>query len=377
MSESLGARLRRRREEQRIALSTIAERTKIKSTLLEALERDDISQWPAGIYRRAFIRSYAHAIGLDPDSVVRDFLEMYPDPEEAAAEVPPPPTGLRGMVHALGSLARMGGRTPVETPAPARSGPLNLHGTVARPEPVAPEPVVSRPEFTDANPLVEPAAASSIDAHGRDTFAPDAAPIEPPQSNDAAPNVEPVAPVVPPVEPDARPFDPDLMAVARICTGFARVEDASDLPPLLAAVASTLGASGLIVWVWDAILEGLRPALAHGYPDKVLSQLPTVGRDDDNATAAAFRSAQPCAIRGSGDTNGALVVPLMTAAGASGVLAIELSDGREQYDGTQAVAGIFAAMLAPLVSAARSSQPEPIEEPVVPPASFRARIARP
>ena len=376
MPESLGARLRRRREDQRIALSTIAERTKIKSTLLEALERDDISQWPAGIYRRAFIRSYAHAIGLDPDLVVREFLELHPDPEEAVAEPPPPPTGLRGVVHALGSLARLGGRAPVEPPAPARSGPLNLHATVARSEPVTPEPVVPRPEPADARQLVGPDLAPSSAAHGDDAFEPEF--DSPTQNHHSDLNVEePVPPAAAPMEPDARPFEPDLTAVARICTGFARVEEATDLPPLLAGVAATLGATGLIVWVWDSILEGLRPALAHGYADKVLSQLPTVSHGDDNATAAAFRSARPCAIRGSGETNGALVVPLMTATGASGVLAIELSDAREQEDRVQAVAGIFAAMLAPLVVAARSAQPEPAEQPFVPPASFRARIARP
>src|SRR4029077_12592998 len=82
LPESFGARLRQRRERQHIALSTIAEQTKIKVSLLEALERDDVSHWPSGIFRRAFIRAYAHAIGLEPDVIVREFLEIYPDPIE-------------------------------------------------------------------------------------------------------------------------------------------------------------------------------------------------------------------------------------------------------------------------------------------------------
>jgi transcriptional regulator with XRE-family HTH domain len=375
MPESLGARLRRRREEQRIALSTIAERTKIKSALLEALERDDVSQWPAGIYRRAFIKSYAHAIGLDPDPVVREFLELYPDPEAAVAEAPPPPTGLRGVVHALGSLARLGGRTPAAeaTPPSPPGGTLNLHGTVTRPEPAAP-PIASLPARpADAAPVSEPIVDPLIEVLCDPVSEPDSDAL----TNDVEENVQPIASAQVPVEPARPRIEPDLMAVARICTGFARVEDANDLSPLLSQAATTLGASGMIVWVWDSILEALRPVLAHGYPDKVLVQLPTVGRDEDNATAAAFRSAEPCAIHGDQETNGALVVPLMTAAGASGVLAIELSDGREQQDPVQAVARIFAAMLAPLVGVARVSKPDPVEEPVVPPASFRARIARP
>ena len=87
MSESLGARLRRRREEQQIALSTIVEQTKIKQSLLEALERDDVSRWPAGIFGRAFVRAYAHAIGLQPDVVVREFLEQHPEHLEEVAPV--------------------------------------------------------------------------------------------------------------------------------------------------------------------------------------------------------------------------------------------------------------------------------------------------
>ena len=87
MPESFGARLRQRREQQQIALASVAEQTKIGLSLLEALERDDVSHWPAGIFRRAFIRAYAQAIGLDPAVVVGEFLELYPDPIEVVAPV--------------------------------------------------------------------------------------------------------------------------------------------------------------------------------------------------------------------------------------------------------------------------------------------------
>src|SRR6266498_1867866 len=88
LPESFGTRLRQRRERQQIALTTIAEQTKIKLSLLEALERDDVSHWPSGIFRRAFIRAYAHAIGLNPDVVVREFLAFHPDPIEEVSTVP-------------------------------------------------------------------------------------------------------------------------------------------------------------------------------------------------------------------------------------------------------------------------------------------------
>ena len=80
MDLSYGARLRQQRERRNVALATISEGTKIKLSLLEGLERNDLSSWPAGIFRRSYFRAYAQAIGLDPDSAVREFLERHPDP---------------------------------------------------------------------------------------------------------------------------------------------------------------------------------------------------------------------------------------------------------------------------------------------------------
>ena len=105
--ESFGARLRRQRERKRVTLSAIAERTKIHQPLLEELERDEVSHWPSGIFRRAFIRAYAEAIGLQPDDVVREFLTVYPDPVEAPKPVGQQPGllfhGRHGMELVLGA----------------------------------------------------------------------------------------------------------------------------------------------------------------------------------------------------------------------------------------------------------------------------------
>jgi GAF domain-containing protein len=81
-----------------------------------------------------------------------------------------------------------------------------------------------------------------------------------------------------------------------------------------------------------------------------------VTRDTDNATAAAFRSAQTCVVNGGDLTSGALVVPLMTPVGCVGVLAIELQHGSEQRESVRALVTIFAAQLARLVGAARPAE---------------------
>jgi cytoskeletal protein RodZ len=86
-ASTFGPRLRQERERRHISLKSIAENTKISRSLLEALERDDVSRWPTGIFRRSFVRSYAKAIGLDADDIVREFAERFPDPTAPAAPV--------------------------------------------------------------------------------------------------------------------------------------------------------------------------------------------------------------------------------------------------------------------------------------------------
>src|SRR5262249_37070478 len=70
----------------------IASSTKISAAALEALERNDISKLPGGIFSRAFVRSYATEVGLDPDDTVREFLERFkqePPPTHAVAAAIP------------------------------------------------------------------------------------------------------------------------------------------------------------------------------------------------------------------------------------------------------------------------------------------------
>jgi cytoskeletal protein RodZ len=73
-----GARMKRVREQRGVSLRQIADATKISVSQLEALERNDIARLPGGIISRGFVRSYAVAIGVDPEQTVRDFLAQFP-----------------------------------------------------------------------------------------------------------------------------------------------------------------------------------------------------------------------------------------------------------------------------------------------------------
>ena len=73
-------------------MDAVAESTKIAAPLLAALEKGDVSRWPQGIFRRAFIREYARAIGLPPGPTLSEFYEVFPEECDTVAPSPKRPT---------------------------------------------------------------------------------------------------------------------------------------------------------------------------------------------------------------------------------------------------------------------------------------------
>jgi transcriptional regulator with XRE-family HTH domain len=104
MAQEFGERLRLEREQRQISLESIAAISKVSVVHFRGLESGDVSKWPAGIFRRSFVKAYASAVGLDPEVVLREFLELYPDPVETPPEAPPPPEAVTPASAA--SLAR-------------------------------------------------------------------------------------------------------------------------------------------------------------------------------------------------------------------------------------------------------------------------------
>src|SRR3984893_14962980 len=78
LAGSFGGKLRDARESRGITLRQIANATKISIGALEALERNDISRLPGGIFSRAFVRSYAIEVGLEPEETIREFIAQFP-----------------------------------------------------------------------------------------------------------------------------------------------------------------------------------------------------------------------------------------------------------------------------------------------------------
>jgi cytoskeletal protein RodZ len=82
--EAFGPNLRRIRIQRGVSLQQIANETNVAEVLWAAMERNDFSRWPNGIFARAYIRDYAKMVGADPDAVVDEFCRWFPHGDRRA-----------------------------------------------------------------------------------------------------------------------------------------------------------------------------------------------------------------------------------------------------------------------------------------------------
>ncbi|TMW73272.1 helix-turn-helix domain-containing protein [Alteribacter natronophilus] len=88
MSE-LGVRLKSAREEQNLSLEELQVKTKIQKRYLAAIEEGDFSRLPGEFYARAFVKSYAEAVGLDPELLLEEHSDELPAKRGEQANLPP------------------------------------------------------------------------------------------------------------------------------------------------------------------------------------------------------------------------------------------------------------------------------------------------
>ena len=82
--EAFGPNLRRVRIQRGVSLQQIATETNVSDVLWAAMEKNDFSRWPNGIFARAYIRDYARIIGVDPDGTVDEFCRWFPQGDRRA-----------------------------------------------------------------------------------------------------------------------------------------------------------------------------------------------------------------------------------------------------------------------------------------------------
>jgi cytoskeleton protein RodZ len=110
-----GTYLRQAREKRGISLQQVSATTKISVRVLDALERNDPRKLPGGIFSRAFVRSYAREVGLDPEVVVSQFVSAFPDhaggeaTPAAASAVPDDPETFESRRRAATTFLQLAG----------------------------------------------------------------------------------------------------------------------------------------------------------------------------------------------------------------------------------------------------------------------------
>ncbi|WP_430522304.1 RodZ domain-containing protein [Paenibacillus brevis] len=76
----LGQKLKEARLARGMTLDDVQELTKIRTRYLEAIEAGDYKVLPGSFYVRAFIKTYAEAVGIDPDELLTEHRQHVPDP---------------------------------------------------------------------------------------------------------------------------------------------------------------------------------------------------------------------------------------------------------------------------------------------------------
>jgi transcriptional regulator with XRE-family HTH domain len=106
-ADDIGGRLRRARERRDLSLSDLARRTKLPVHVLQAIERNDFARLPGGIFRKAYVRTVAIELGLNPTEIAAIYRARF----EPSVEPPPVPRDPARQAEWIEQL----------TPAPRRS----------------------------------------------------------------------------------------------------------------------------------------------------------------------------------------------------------------------------------------------------------------
>ncbi len=184
---SLGQTLRKAREAKGLTQSKVADETRILVQIIDDIENEDFHRIAAPIYGRGFVRLFAECVGLDPQPLIREFMDIYAGrraPTVHVREVPVPPA-----------------QKPTPEPIPEPPTPL------PEPEP-EPEPEPS----TEIPPPVTPFTAPAP---------------EPEPEPTAEPMPEPSPAPLPPVEPVPQSVEEQ----PQIVRGLDLFEQISSEPP--------------------------------------------------------------------------------------------------------------------------------------------------
>ena len=134
---SLGQTLRQAREAKGLSQSQVASQTRILVQIINDIENEDFHRIAAPIYGRGFVRLFAECVDLDPQPLIREFMDIYegrraptvmireipteepsPMPESSESASLPPPIQESFSVPTPPSVPLFEGKIPEPAPEP-------------------------------------------------------------------------------------------------------------------------------------------------------------------------------------------------------------------------------------------------------------------
>jgi cytoskeleton protein RodZ len=91
---NIGDTLREARMREHLDIADVEAKTKIRAKYLRALENEEFGMLPGPTFVKTFLRTYAEALGLDPQVLVEDYRATYESREEAEQLQPLSPTAV-------------------------------------------------------------------------------------------------------------------------------------------------------------------------------------------------------------------------------------------------------------------------------------------
>ncbi|MCH4565075.1 DUF4115 domain-containing protein [Halomonas sp. EGI 63088] len=141
LTASPGEQLKRERESQSLSREEVAESLNLRPAVIQGLEEDNYEEVPVAAYRRGYLRSYAHLLGIDDRPVLEAYRARFGG-EEHERKVTPvhvtrPPSRIGAWLFRLVTLLVIAGlvgltlmwwqsRGGNEPPGVSDSGPVSV-----------------------------------------------------------------------------------------------------------------------------------------------------------------------------------------------------------------------------------------------------------
>jgi cytoskeletal protein RodZ len=92
---SIGETLAEARRQSGLTIAQVGQRTRIRESIIRAIEQDDFSPCGGDFYARGHIRSIAGVVGIDPAPLIREYDNEHPPAAMSAADVFEPTTPIK------------------------------------------------------------------------------------------------------------------------------------------------------------------------------------------------------------------------------------------------------------------------------------------